>query len=89
MNELQVFNNIEFGEIKVIIENNIEWFNANDVCNALKYKNSREALRKHVDEDDVAKRDAIVNTGLGDYKRSWVHDSFSQPPKWNKTEKNI
>ena len=68
MNELKTFNNIEFGEIRVSVEDGIEWFNANDVCEALDYKNSREALRKHVDADDVTKRDAIVNTGLGDYQ---------------------
>lgn len=68
MNELKIFDNEDFGEVRIIIENNIEWFNANDVCKALEYKNSREALRKHVDSDDVTKRDTILNTGLGDYK---------------------
>lgn len=35
------------------------WFNANDVCASLELANSRDALAKHVDSDDVAKRDII------------------------------
>ena len=38
-------------------------FCAKDVCDALKYGNSREALRKHVDEKDVTKRDTLTKGG--------------------------
>lgn len=39
------------------------WFLANDVCFALEYKNPRDAIAKHVDSDDVAKRDVIDTIG--------------------------
>ena len=39
------------------------WFNAADVCAALELSNPRDALAKHVDSDDVAKRDIIDNLG--------------------------
>lgn len=39
------------------------WFNANDVCAALELANPRDALAKHVDSDDVAKRDIIDSLG--------------------------
>ena len=39
------------------------WFNANDVCASLELANSRDALAKHVDSDDVAKRDIIDSLG--------------------------
>lgn len=39
------------------------WFNATDVCSALELSNPRDALSKHVDSDDVAKRDIIDNLG--------------------------
>jgi prophage antirepressor-like protein len=39
------------------------WFNAADVCEALELSNPRDALAKHVDSDDVAKRDIIDNLG--------------------------
>ena len=35
-------------------------FFAKDVCDALEYNNSRDALRKHIEEDDVAKRNTIL-----------------------------
>ena len=38
-------------------------FCAKDVSVALGYDNSREALRKHVDRDDVTKRDTIDSLG--------------------------
>jgi prophage antirepressor-like protein len=38
-------------------------FEANIVCDILEYANSRDALSKHVDEDDVAKRDTIDSLG--------------------------
>ena len=39
------------------------WFNANDVCASLELANSRDALAKHVESDDVAKRDIIDSLG--------------------------
>lgn len=39
------------------------WFNAADVCAALELSNPRDTLAKHVDSDDVAKRDIIDNLG--------------------------
>ena len=40
------------------------WFVANDVCEALELENPRDALAKHVDEEDVAKRDTLTPGGL-------------------------
>jgi Rha family phage regulatory protein len=39
------------------------WFCANDVCACLGYSNPRDALDKHCDRGDVAKRDIGVVTG--------------------------
>ena len=39
------------------------WFVGSDVANVLGYSNSREALRKHVEKDDVTKRDTIDALG--------------------------
>lgn len=51
-------------QVRVVIdETSQSWFNAADVCAALGLANSRDALSKHVDFDDVAKRDAIDNLG--------------------------
>ena len=39
------------------------WFVANDICAALGLANPRDALAKHVDEEDVAKRDTPTSSG--------------------------
>lgn len=39
------------------------WFNANDVCEALYFMNARDAIAKHVDSEDVAKRDTLTPGG--------------------------
>lgn len=44
-------------------DDNLSWFNANDICAALALKNPRESLSKHVSADDVAQWDTI--DGLG------------------------
>lgn len=66
MNQLQIFNNSEFGEIRVIVEKEVEWFNASDICKALRYSNTARALELHVDKEDITKRYTTVNTGLAD-----------------------
>ena len=66
MNQLQIFNNSEFGEIRVIVEKGVEWFNASDICKALRYSNTARALELHVDKEDITKRYTTVNTGLAD-----------------------
>ena len=64
MNQIQIFKNQEFGAIRTLTNEQGEpVFCAKDVCDALKYGNSREALRKHVDEKDVTKRDTLTKGG--------------------------
>lgn len=61
MNELQIFSNPEFGQVRVMMQNNEPWFVGKDVAEVLKYSNSRKALIDHVDEDDkgVTKCDTL------------------------------
>lgn len=62
MNELQVFNNHEFGEVRTTVIDGEPWFVGADVATALGYSNVRDAIAKHVDNEDkntVAIRDGI------------------------------
>lgn len=63
MSELQVFSNAEFGSIRSITVNGEPFFVGKDVAEILGYANTRDALAKHVDEEDrmdgVAIRDSI------------------------------
>ena len=52
MNELQIFNSGEFGEIRTVTIDNEPWFIGKDVATALGYKNTADAIGKHVDVDD-------------------------------------
>ena len=52
MNELQVFENPEFGSIRTVEIGGEPWFVGKDVAIALGYKDSVNALKTHVDKED-------------------------------------
>ncbi|TDT63397.1 BRO family protein [Fonticella tunisiensis] len=52
MNNLQIFKNTEFGQIRVIEKDGQPWFVGKDVAEALGYKDTADAIKRHVDEDD-------------------------------------
>lgn len=52
MNEIQVFNNSEFGNIRTVTIDGNPWFVGKDIAEALGYSNSRKALIDHVDDED-------------------------------------
>lgn len=61
MNEIQIFNNKEFGNIRTVNIDGEPWFVGKDVAEALGYSNSRKALADHVHDDDkgVTKCDTL------------------------------
>ena len=61
MNNLQIFNNEEFGQVRTINIDSDVWFVGKDVATALGYSNARDALVKHVEAEDkgVAKCDTL------------------------------
>jgi prophage antirepressor-like protein len=64
MNGIQIFRNQEFGAIRTMSNEQGEpMFCAKDVCDALGYINSRDAMRKHVEKDDVSKCDTPTTSG--------------------------
>ena len=52
LNELQVFNSEEFGDIRTMNIDGQPWFVGFDVADALGYKNQSDAIMKHVAEED-------------------------------------
>lgn len=63
MNELQIFNSEEFGEIRTVTIDNEPWFVGKDVAEALGYAKARNAIASHVEQDD--KKDAPIQGDLG------------------------
>lgn len=58
MNELQIFQNQDFGELRIEMKNGEPWFVAADVCRALDISNSRDAVnRLDADEKGVVLTD--------------------------------
>ena len=62
MNELQIFENAMFGKIRTVVIDNEPWFIGKDVATALGYTNPRDALAKHVDEED--KNTVAIHDGI-------------------------
>lgn len=60
-NEVQVFNSERFGDLRMVEIDNEPWFVGKDVAKALGYSNDRDAMAKHVDDEDkgVVKCDTL------------------------------
>lgn len=54
MNDLQIFKNEQFGSMRTLEINGEPWFVGKDVAEVLGYSNPRDALSKHVDNEDKA-----------------------------------
>ena len=52
MNDVRIFENPEFGQVRTIVINDEPWFVGKDVVNILKYQNGNRDIHRHVDEDD-------------------------------------
>ena len=72
MNEIKIFENEQFGQIRIVNTENEPMFAAVDVCKALGYANGKDAVMSHVDESDrrvfqrseIATLENVPNRGL-------------------------
>ncbi len=60
--EVMIFNNRDFGEMRTIEINQETWFIGKDVADILGYANTKDALTRHVDEEDKL-RSGITTSG--------------------------
>lgn len=63
MNQLTIFENKEFGEIRTVTIDNEPWFVGKDIATALGYAKARNAISTHVSDED--KKDAPIQGNLG------------------------
>ena len=62
---IQIFENAEFGKVRTMQSAEGEpLFCGKDVAVALGYGNSRDAVRRHVEDEDVAKHDTPTTSGI-------------------------
>lgn len=53
-NEIKTFEHPEFGSIRAVEQNNEPWFVAKDIAERLGYKDTVNAIKSHVDDEDKA-----------------------------------
>lgn len=63
MNELQVFQNSQFGNLEILTFGGKEWFPAIKVAEILGYTNPRKAIRDHAKEKGVTIRSVLSKGG--------------------------
>ena len=61
MNELTIFKNAEFGEIRTMQINNEPYFAGKDVAEVLGYSDVSKASKMHVDDEDNLTRQIVVS----------------------------
>ena len=60
MSEIQIFNHPSFGDIRTVSIDNEPWFVGKDVAEVLGYKNTKDALSRHVDAEDKQQNDGVA-----------------------------
>ena len=70
MNELQIFNNEEFGSVRTITKDNEPMFCLADICKALEIKNATD-VAKRLEEDEVTR----LNLGSQSGETNFVTES--------------
>ena len=63
MNDIELFKNESFGEIRTLIIDNEVWFVGKDIAEALGYSNPQKAIRDHVDEEDKTLNELFTVNG--------------------------
>lgn len=69
MNELQIFKNEEFGEVRSLMLNGEAWFVGKDVATILAYNEPHKAITRHIDEEDRMKHPILSNGGI---QETWL-----------------
>lgn len=73
MSELQIFNNPDFGDIRIVERDGEPWFVGKDIAQALGYKEPSKAAREKVDPEDrgVSK----IDTPSGEQQMTIINES--------------
>ena len=58
--DIQVFENVDFGKVRIIEMDGEPWFVGKDVAEILGYSNTKKALADHVDPEDKVQGDGVT-----------------------------
>ena len=73
MNNIEIFKNAEFGEVRTLTIDGEPYFVGKDVAEILGYSNSRKAIADHVDEED--KNTVTIRDGKGNPNQTVINES--------------
>lgn len=73
MNNIQIFKNNEFGEVRTLIIENEPWFVGKDIAEILEYRNGSRDINRHVDEED--KRKMMLFDGKQNKETTIINES--------------
>ena len=62
-NNIQIFKNAEFGNVRLVEIDNEPWFVGKDITDILGYTNASKALADHVDSEDKLNNDSLSSLG--------------------------
>jgi phage antirepressor YoqD-like protein len=74
LNNIQTFNHEMFGELPVMIVEGVEWFGSVEAAKSLSFGNPYDAIKNHVDKDDLADHEVIDRLGRKQ-KKKFVNES--------------
>lgn len=64
MNNMQIFNNPEFGEIRTVMVDSEPWFVAKDIAIVLGYKNTNQSVKDNTDNEDRGTSPVVTPSGV-------------------------
>lgn len=64
MNEITIFNNPEFGDVRTIMIDGEPWFAGRDVCKSLGYAKPTQAIHNNVDMEDTLRKGLLDSRGI-------------------------
>ena len=73
MENIQIFKNNEFGEVRTLIIENEPWFVGKDIAEILEYRNGSRDINRHVDEED--KRKMMLFDGKQNKETTIINES--------------
>lgn len=63
MNKPQIFNHSMFGDLPILVVNDVEWFGATEAAKALSFSDPHKAVVNHVDEEDSTVHPVLTDGG--------------------------
>ena len=73
LNSIEIFRNERFGEVGASLINGVGWLVGMDVAEALGYANTKDALARHVDEED--KSEVVIYNGSQNRKMVVINEN--------------